>query len=303
MQQPLLSICIPTYNRAKYLPECLDSIVSQFKDKEIYEKTEIVIADNASSDNTEEIVKQYQNNYSNIHYFKNEKNLGFDRSFVKLITKSNGKYCLSLGDDDALFENTLSFLIATIEKSTVPFYGLNCWGYDFHLREKVLNHPNLTITKDHHYTTLNHYIHSIREYTNLVGIFVGLSTQLFLREPWVAFQGKEQYFDTLAIHMYVNLSIFKDSPFILLVKPIVKTRSSNIRWDVFAGLETIKGRITSTIEIATWIRNTFKLPISDTKLYLYFTTREYWFTGKEIIKRKLMQLGLGEVIRLYRKLR
>ncbi len=305
MSRPIISICIPTYNRALFLPECLDSIVSQIEKHALYKEVEVVIADNASTDATKQVVNTYKEKYPRITigYFCNEKNIGFDRSFVRLIEKSTGKYCLSIGDDDAFFDETIPYLVNELTTSTIPFYQLNCWGYDHMLASPVLPRPNLSITKDQEYETLSTYIHTIKKYTNLVGIFVGLSTQLFERDPWVSFERKERYFDTLAIHMYVNLSIFKDDKFKVLAKPIIKTRSSNIRWDVFAGLETIKGRITSTIAIATWIRDTYSLPIKNIQLYIYFYTREYWFTAKEVLKRDLERVGLGKIIVLYRKMR
>ncbi len=303
MSRPLLSICIPTYNRAKYLPECLESIVSQLTDKELLEKVEIVIADNASTDDTTKIVESYQSRYSNIVYFRNDTNLGFDRSFVKLMAKARGKYCLSIGDDDAFFEGAIHEIVEMLKTSTTPFYGLNCWGYDAELKNPVLPHPNLTITDNIYNKSLSEYVHTIKRYTNLIGVFVGLSTQLYLREPWVNYKGKEEFLDTLAVYMYINLINFKDQPFTIIAKPFVKTRSSNIRWDVFAGLETIQGRIASTLQLATWIRDQFKLPISNTQFYIYFYTREYWFTFKEIVKRDLQKLGLGKLITLYRKFR
>ncbi len=303
MKPPLLSICIPTYNRARYLPECLESIVTQFKDEEMFHKVEVVIADNASTDNTSEVVERYQKKYPNIHYFRNEKNLGFDRSFTKLIEKSSGIYCFSLGDDDALFDGAIATILKKIEKQDIPFFGLNCWGYDAELKNPVLPYPNLQIKEDLSYHKLSDYVKSIKKYTHLIGIFVGLSTQLFLREPWVKFQHKEDYFDTLAVHMYVNMNIFKNSPFMLIAEPVIKTRSSNIRWDVFEGLETVHGRIVETIKGAQWMKKQFQLPVSNTTLLLYFYTREYWFTFKEILKRALKKANMQKVIIYYRQLR
>ena len=75
MTNPLLSICIPTYNSSEYLAETLDSIVSQFIDEDIFSQVEIIISDNASPDDTTEIVESYQKNYKNILYFRNEANL------------------------------------------------------------------------------------------------------------------------------------------------------------------------------------------------------------------------------------
>ncbi|MEI6774123.1 MAG: glycosyltransferase family 2 protein [bacterium] len=71
--KPLLSICIPTYNRQEYLKQCLDSIVNQ-KGFDT-EKIEIVISDNASPDKTNLLVKEYQKKYKNITYSRNDQNI------------------------------------------------------------------------------------------------------------------------------------------------------------------------------------------------------------------------------------
>ena len=80
MQSPLLSICIPTYNREKYLQECLDSIIGQegFSTQDI----EIVISDNASQDGTMSLVESYKAKYPNIQYFRNAENIGAIRNVL-----------------------------------------------------------------------------------------------------------------------------------------------------------------------------------------------------------------------------
>ena len=67
MTKPLLSICIPTFNRSSYLRNTLNSIVSQ--QEFLSEKVEIIISDNASTDETPDVVKEFTAKYSNIHYF------------------------------------------------------------------------------------------------------------------------------------------------------------------------------------------------------------------------------------------
>lgn len=62
-KKPLVSICIPTYNNARFLGESLDSIVNQ-----TYPNKEIIVSDNASTDETEKIVKEYVEKY-NIEYY------------------------------------------------------------------------------------------------------------------------------------------------------------------------------------------------------------------------------------------
>ncbi|EKD23710.1 MAG: glycosyl transferase family protein [uncultured bacterium] len=111
MTKPLLSICIPTYNRAHYLKDCLESVVCQFDDEEVYRQVEIVISDNASEDNTEELVKEYQRRFKNINYFKNKENIGFDLNVVNSVEKASGMYCWYMGDDDAICNGGIKFML------------------------------------------------------------------------------------------------------------------------------------------------------------------------------------------------
>jgi len=115
----LLSICIPTYNRAHYLEECLNSLVRQFDNKEIKELVEINISDNASDDNTGSLVKKYQKQWDNIKYFKNEKNLGPDENMINSILMAGGKYCWTIGDDDLIQNGGLKFVIGVLKKKPV----------------------------------------------------------------------------------------------------------------------------------------------------------------------------------------
>lgn len=64
-KQPLLSICIPTFNRCDILNDTLKSIIN---DEAFDDDIEIVISDNFSSDSTEYVCKKYTDSYSNIKY-------------------------------------------------------------------------------------------------------------------------------------------------------------------------------------------------------------------------------------------
>ncbi|MCX6718081.1 MAG: glycosyltransferase family 2 protein [Candidatus Staskawiczbacteria bacterium] len=121
----LLSICIPTYNRADYLKQCLDNIVRQFGDKKIKDSIEIVISDNASKDNTENLAKEYQSRWDNIKYFRNEKNLGPDENMINSVLKAEGRYCWTIGDDDFIQNGGLNFIISSLEKKPVSLLTIN----------------------------------------------------------------------------------------------------------------------------------------------------------------------------------
>lgn len=96
----LVSICVPTYNSTRYIRQCLDSIASQ-----TYKNVEVIISDNASTDDTVTIIKEYVEKYGyklNINPF----NIGGGANFNKLISMAKGKYIAIYHADD-VYENTI----------------------------------------------------------------------------------------------------------------------------------------------------------------------------------------------------
>ena len=74
---PVISICIPTYNRSRMLAELLDSIVAQ----ELPDDIEVIVSDDASSDDTAEIAEAYSRSIKNYTFIRQPVNLGMDRNF------------------------------------------------------------------------------------------------------------------------------------------------------------------------------------------------------------------------------
>ena len=92
-----LSICIPTYNRARYLESLLGELTTQIG--ALKYSYEILIGDNASSDTTEQVVAGYLSKL-NIRYFRRPSNLGSSENLNRLYRSAQGKYVLYLADDD-----------------------------------------------------------------------------------------------------------------------------------------------------------------------------------------------------------
>ncbi|WP_319589881.1 glycosyltransferase family 2 protein [uncultured Draconibacterium sp.] len=102
MKNKLVSILLPTYNQQQYLKNSIESALNQD-----YENIEIIIADDASTDHTKEIVSSYIKNTPKIKYFRNEYNLGRVANYHKaLYEHANGDYVLNLDGDDQLIDNT-----------------------------------------------------------------------------------------------------------------------------------------------------------------------------------------------------
>lgn len=102
---PLISVCIPAYNRARHLPALLDSILSQ-----TFRNYEIVVCEDKSPERDEirRIVGDYERLRPGvIKYFENEANLGYDANLRNLFAKATGEYCFIMGNDDLMSPGAL----------------------------------------------------------------------------------------------------------------------------------------------------------------------------------------------------
>ena len=91
-EQPLLTLCIPTFNRAPFLDILLSKIEKQTGEFVNIRFLELIVSDNCSNDNTSQIVHKYLNKGLAITYIRNDSNLGMDGNFVQCFKKATGKY-------------------------------------------------------------------------------------------------------------------------------------------------------------------------------------------------------------------
>jgi len=110
--KPLVTIGIPTFNRAdSYLKIALESAV-----KQTYPNIEIVVSDNCSIDNTETVVKGF--NDSRIRYFKQKENIGPYKNFNFCLQQANGDFFLILSDDDLIDNDFIDVCMKAANYST-----------------------------------------------------------------------------------------------------------------------------------------------------------------------------------------
>lgn len=79
---------------------------------------EIVISDNASTDDTDQVVSAYQRRFQHIHYFKQPVNIGVDRNFDFVATQARGEFCWLMGDDDILIPGAVARVISQLRCDT-----------------------------------------------------------------------------------------------------------------------------------------------------------------------------------------
>lgn len=92
---PKVSIILPTYNGGKYIKRAIESVITQS-----FSGWELLIIDDGSTDNTENIVKGYIEKDSRIIYLKNEVNLGIQKTLNKGLREAKGEYIARIDDDD-----------------------------------------------------------------------------------------------------------------------------------------------------------------------------------------------------------
>jgi len=115
-----VSIIIPVYNTAEYLPQCLESAINQTL-KEI----EIIVIDDASTDNSLQIIKHYESLDDRIKVIAFEENQGNGYGRNEAIREAKGEYIMFLDSDDFLEYNAadLSYLKASYDQHDIVIYG------------------------------------------------------------------------------------------------------------------------------------------------------------------------------------
>ncbi|MFV0196389.1 glycosyltransferase [Empedobacter falsenii] len=145
-EQPLVSIIIPTYNRAELIGETLDSVLAQ-----TYQNWECIVVDDGSSDNTDEVLKNYINKDSRIKYHHRPKqykpggngarNYGFDLS--------KGEYINWFDSDDVMLNIFISEKIIVSKKNDMVISGHYVTNADLTIKEKKIIRIKDNILKDY----------------------------------------------------------------------------------------------------------------------------------------------------------
>jgi len=119
---PLLSICIPTYNRARLLDICLDSMLDQVR--ACQEDIEVLISNNASTDNTREVVEMFLNIYPELRYTENDFNRGMDFNIAQCFELARAEYVWIFSDDDLLLPRAIERIVPLLKTQNLGIITL-----------------------------------------------------------------------------------------------------------------------------------------------------------------------------------
>lgn len=115
--QPLISVLIPVYNCERYIQDAVESVINQ-----TYKNLEIIIDNDCSTDSTLDILLNLERRDNRIKIISNESNLGYLRTFNKLLRHANGQYISFLDADDLLSSDKIDLQRRAFEKN--PNLGL-----------------------------------------------------------------------------------------------------------------------------------------------------------------------------------
>lgn len=216
---PLLSITIPTRNRAAYLRVLLESIVTQ-----ITPEIEVVISDDGSTDDTMAVIDSFRSRLSQLVAERVDPPLRYDRNVLHVVSLARGKYCWLFGDDDRLEPGAIASVLETLRhEPELTGLTVDRISYDRELRARLpvrpLKQQQSALFNDGH-----------AAYLALLDRLGFLSCQIVRREAWnkiVARENLESYF-TGYVQLYVIARMLADAPpWKFLAVPAVAFRADN----------------------------------------------------------------------------
>jgi abequosyltransferase len=129
-QKALLSITIPTWNRAKYLALSLSQLTRELAHLSDRSEIEILVSDNASDDDTQGVVQAAIAGGLPVRYVRNASNIGSDHNIAQCFNLASGDYVMLLGDDDLFVDDALGPILEVLRAREVGVVNLRAYGYE-----------------------------------------------------------------------------------------------------------------------------------------------------------------------------
>jgi abequosyltransferase len=134
LSSPLLTIAIPTWNRAAFLALNLERLSHEGLDS--WGLVEVLVSDNASSDDTSRVVSDAISGGMPVRYVRNAKNKGSDANIAQCFNLALGKYVLILGDDDLFVDGAFQLLLARLAPENCGVVCLRPYGFESDFRKE-----------------------------------------------------------------------------------------------------------------------------------------------------------------------
>lgn len=228
MSKFLLTIGIPTYNRASLLRGLLSDIFKEINYSDLRKDIQVLVVDGCSNDNTQDTVKEMKQ-FGEIEYFRRGRREGIDRDILKCVELSEGKYCWLFSDDDRFVPGAIAYL-ADLLKTTNSLSGCFCnrIACDSKMEKQIaeVNRWPGEIIKE------NRILSSKAECFKFIGMDFGfISSQIVNRELWQKnVEGVDfgELCDSCYLLVHIIGKMMGDAfKWLYIQKPLVKQRTEN----------------------------------------------------------------------------
>lgn len=191
---PLLTIAIPTWNRAPYLQLLLTEIQKQ---RALLPSgtIELVVCDNHSEDTTPEVVNAAMHAGQAIHYIRHAENIGSDCNIATCFNVASGRYVWIMGDDDLPVDGTLSWLSTVLSQQDYALVYLRPFGFDQDFRTEQ---PR---TRGKHVATRD-----LGEFLSKVGAQLNLISAMIVNKALVPTLDARQFCGSNLVHVEIYLT-------------------------------------------------------------------------------------------------
>jgi len=218
MKSPLLSICIATYNRADFIGETLDSIISQLSDE-----VEIVVVDGASTDNTPTVMERYAADCSSLRYIRLPQKGGIDQDFCKAVEYAQGEYCWLFSDDDLFKPGALYRVLQEVRNNhSLVIVNADVMNRDFSIQLQPSMLDN-TVDEIYQPGDLDALFSRIVPTISFIGCVV------IKRDTWLQ-REHARYFGTEFIHVGVIFQEQLPGTAYVIAQPYISIRYGNAQW-------------------------------------------------------------------------
>jgi glycosyltransferase involved in cell wall biosynthesis len=256
-----LSICIATYNRARFLAQTLDNILPQLN-----EQCEVVVSDNASTDDTAQVVSEYAARWNNVRYRKQETNVGLDRNFDAAVEHARGEYCWLFADDDLLKADAVATILAAL-RPNLSLVLANWETRNISLSEVLSPGRFPGLEADRLYTP-----DQLDQLFQHIGSMIFIGCIIIRRELWMH-RDRARYYGTLLLHLGVLFQAPMPGDTLIIARPLIINRHGNSRTFLAELFEVFARKlpaIVSTMAISDPVKNRYLDSVMNAATLIYY---------------------------------
>lgn len=219
---PELSICIPTFNRRQYLSDLFESLAPQL-DPEV----EVVVSDNASTDGTADMIREWQTRLPRLSYKRWEKNHGADHNYLSVVEMASGRYCWLMGSDDIADPHAVRTIRAALHR------GPDCLLFARELRTAdmtPLTYQSFWAFPGERWFDFSKepFASYLESSTSICALFSYLSSIVFRREMWMRDTMKQRLVGSAYAHADILIRQLASGGSLLVSdKAVVRCRCGN----------------------------------------------------------------------------